>query len=150
MHSRTARRRSIFAALPRRAEAALSHVSWRHSGPRRQPTSSGFLASSMRSPAPIPSVESIQDNLAALNELLETILNKQLGVQFQPIIHFAEQRVYGYECLIRVPQTGGMRKPGAFFRTADNARVVAWLNVACQERCFENAARARVRDSLFI
>lgn len=99
--------------------------------------------------APVPSVESLHDNLAALNELLDALLKRKFNVHFQPIVHFASGRIFGYEALIRVPQTGLLKKPGMFFRAADKARLVAWMDVNCQERCFEEAARAGVRDYLF-
>jgi EAL domain-containing protein (putative c-di-GMP-specific phosphodiesterase class I)/GGDEF domain-containing protein len=100
--------------------------------------------------APVASVEGLQENLSALNELLETLLNKQMRVQFQPIIHFATGAVYGYESLIRMPQTGNLKRAGMYFHAADRARLVSWLDVACQELCFETASRSGVRDHLFI
>src|SRR5579862_581076 len=65
--------------------------------------------------AAVDSVDDLRDNISALNELLETIIHKQLRVQFQPIIHFASARVYGYESLIRVPQDGNLKRPGQYF-----------------------------------
>lgn len=100
--------------------------------------------------APVASVSGQQENLSALNELLETLLNKQMRVQFQPIIHFATGAVYGYESLIRMPQTGNLKRAGMYFHAANQARLVSWLDVACQELCFETAAKAGVRDHLFI
>jgi EAL domain-containing protein (putative c-di-GMP-specific phosphodiesterase class I) len=99
--------------------------------------------------APVASVSDLQDHLAALNELLDALINKKFNVHFQPIVHFASGKIFGYEALIRVPQDGTIRKPGQFFRAADKARLVSWMDVSCQERCFEEAARAGVRDHLF-
>lgn len=100
--------------------------------------------------APVASVTGLQENLSALNELLETILNRQMRVQFQPIVHFGVGRVFGYESLIRMPQTGNLKRAGMYFHAAHRARLVSWLDVACQELCFETAARTGVRDHLFI
>jgi EAL domain-containing protein (putative c-di-GMP-specific phosphodiesterase class I)/GGDEF domain-containing protein len=100
--------------------------------------------------APVASVDGLQENLSALNELLETILNRQMRVQFQPIVHFGMGQTFGYESLIRMPQTGNLKRAGMYFHAADRARLVSWLDVACQELCFETAARAGVRDHLFI
>src|SRR5438105_3251079 len=92
----------------------------------------------------------LQENLAALNELLETLVNKRLRVQFQPIVDLTCARNYGYEALIRSPQGGILNRPGALFRTADKARLVSWFDLACQELCFEQAKRSGVREYLFI
>ncbi len=99
---------------------------------------------------PVASVASQQENLSALNELLETLLNKQMRVQFQPIVHFATGAVFGYESLIRMPQSGNLKRAGMYFRAADRARLVSWLDIGCQEVCFDSAAKAGVRDHLFI
>jgi len=95
-------------------------------------------------------VNVLQENLAALNEMLETILHNRLRVQFQSIIHLAGGYVYGYEALIRSPQAGVLKRPGQMFQVADNARLVSWLDIACQEKCFSEAANANLRDYLFI
>jgi EAL domain-containing protein (putative c-di-GMP-specific phosphodiesterase class I) len=100
--------------------------------------------------ARVSAVTLLQENLAALNELLETLIHKRMGVQFQPIVSFAGGRVFGYEALMRAPQEGALKRLGLLFQEAERARVVSWLDVACQERCFEAAARAGVRDHLFI
>lgn len=99
--------------------------------------------------SPVQSITVLQDNLSALNELLDALLQKKFNVHFQPIVHFATGNVFGYEALIRVPQTGVLKKPGMFFRAADKARLVSWMDVNCQERCFEEASRAGVKDYLF-
>ena len=117
----------------------------------------GLLAEHDRGEAPeisplmhVGSVDGLQENIAALNELLETIINKQLRVQFQPIVSMNAGRVYGYEALIRVPQSGLMKRPGLFYQAADRARLVSWLDIACQERCFESAVNAKLKEYLFI
>lgn len=99
--------------------------------------------------AAVAPVEGLQENLAALDELLDTLVNGRLGAQFQPIASLATGQVCGYEALIRAPQGGALRKLGSLFDTADRARLVSWLDIACQERCFAEAARAGVRDHLF-
>lgn len=100
--------------------------------------------------ARVSSVSLLQENLTALNELLETLINKRLRVQFQPIIHLPSAQVYGYEALIRVPQGGVLKRPGMMFGTADKARLVSWVDVACQETCFAEAGANGVTDYLFI
>lgn len=100
--------------------------------------------------ASVSSVNVLQENLAALNEMLETILQSRLRVQFQPIVHLAGGCVYGYEALIRSPQGGVLKRPGQLFQVADSAHLVSWLDIACQEKCFQEASRIGLRDHLFI
>jgi len=96
------------------------------------------------------SISAVQQNIIELNELLETLLQNRLCVQFQPIVELASARVHGYEALIRGPKNAILNKPGALFKTADKARLVSWLDVACQQKCFEEAARHNVQEKLFV
>lgn len=98
----------------------------------------------------IAEVGELEDRLQSLEEMLETILHRRLSVNFQPIIRFGMQWPYGYEALIRLPQGGNVKRPGMLFRAADNARLVAWFDLACQEAIFEEAARQELRSHLFI
>ncbi len=98
----------------------------------------------------ISPVSGIQENLAALNEMLETIVNKRLRVQFQPIVDLACGRVHGYESLIRLPQDGSLKRAGTLFRMADAARLVSWVDIAYQETCFETSVREGLREYLFV
>lgn len=98
----------------------------------------------------VGSVEYLQQNIANLNQLLETIVQRKFRIQFQPITSLKEPKVYGYEALVRMPQDGIMNRPGLYYQAADRARLVSWLDIACQEKCFEEAQKAGVRDHLFI
>lgn len=98
----------------------------------------------------VGSVDHIQENIANLNQLLETIVQKKFRIQFQPITSLKEPKVFGYEALVRMPQDGIMNRPGLYYQAADRARLVSWLDIACQEKCFEEAQKAGVRDYLFI
>lgn len=90
-----------------------------------------------------------EENLAFLEELLDTIVNRRLSVQFMPIVNLNAGAVYGYEALIRAPQGGVLNRMGLMFATADRARLVSWLDMACQEQCFQEAAAAGAREHLF-
>lgn len=90
-----------------------------------------------------------EENLASLGELLDTIVNRRLNVQFMPIVNLNVGEVYGYEALIRAPQGGVLNRMGLMFETADRARLVSWLDMACQEQCFTRAAAAGAREYLF-
>ncbi|HSV74325.1 MAG TPA: EAL domain-containing protein, partial [Chthonomonadales bacterium] len=92
----------------------------------------------------------VRERLDALNELLETLLQRKLGVHFQPIVNLGTGQVYGYEALIRAPQAGRLKRMGHYYRAADHARVVSWLDMACLEQCLHEAARAGVRQHLFV
>ncbi|MCL5284019.1 MAG: EAL and GGDEF domain-containing protein [Armatimonadetes bacterium] len=98
----------------------------------------------------VPSVDVMQDHLSALNEMLETIVNKRLAARFQPIVNISRGDVFGYEALIRGPQGTVLRRPSALFRVADEARLVSWLDVACQEQCFATAAAKGIQNHLFV
>ena len=95
-------------------------------------------------------MEGVEDNLAELNLLLDILVNKQLHAQFQPIVNLHDGQVFGYEALIRGPKGGTLRRPGALFRAAHKARMVAWFDLACQEQCFALAATQGLKHLLFI
>jgi EAL domain-containing protein (putative c-di-GMP-specific phosphodiesterase class I) len=88
--------------------------------------------------------------LGKLESMLETLLSKTIGVQFQAIVSLTTGTPFGYESLIRLPQQGDVKRAGLMFGAADNARLVSWFDLACQERCFANAAKANLREHLFI
>jgi len=92
----------------------------------------------------------LKENLNALNEMLETIINKRLRVQFQPIVSLTNGSVFGYEALIRAPQGGALQRSRELFQVAERARLISWFDMACQEICFEQASRNGVRDYLFV
>ncbi len=96
------------------------------------------------------SMEDMEDNLAELNALLDILVNKQLHAQFQPIVNLRDGQVVGYEALIRGPKGGTLRRPGALFRAAHKARMVAWFDLACQEQCFALAKAQGLKHLLFI
>ncbi|HXG25191.1 MAG TPA: GGDEF domain-containing protein [Chthonomonadales bacterium] len=100
--------------------------------------------------APVSPVTVLKENLDALNEMLETIVNKRLRVQFQPIVSLTNGSILGYEALIRAPQGGALRRSGELFQVAERARLISWFDIACQEICFEQASRNGVRDYLFV
>ena len=100
--------------------------------------------------ASMPCTEDLQENIEELNALLEIILQKQLRAQFQPIVNLRDGRVFGYEALIRGPKGAPLQRSGALFRAADKARLISWLDLACQEQCFATAAELNIRHLLFI
>lgn len=100
--------------------------------------------------APVSPVTVLKENLDALNEMLEIIVNKRLRVQFQPIVSLTNGSILGYEALIRAPQGGTLRRSGELFQVAERARLISWFDIACQEICFEQASRNGVRDYLFV
>ncbi len=114
------------------------------------PTAAGSAAFTVTPVAAIPTQDSFQEHLSELNELLEIIVNRQLHTQFQPIVHLRDGQTLGYEALIRGPKGTLLRRTGAMLRAADKARLVAWLDLACQDRCFARAAEQGIRHLLFI
>ena len=98
----------------------------------------------------LPAGEALEENLAELNALLDIIINKRLGAQFQPIVDLRDGRVLGYEALIRGPKGKLLRRFGQMFQVANKASLVAWFDLACQEQCFARAAANGLRKLLFI
>ena len=98
----------------------------------------------------LPTGEGLNDHLAELNALLDIIINKRLGAQFQPIVDLRDGRVLGYEALIRGPKGKLLRRFGQMFHIADKASMVAWFDLACQEQCFARAAANGLRKLLFV
>ena len=92
----------------------------------------------------------MEENLAELNDLLDTIINKRLGAQFQPIVDLRDGMVLGYEALIRGPKGKLLRRFGQMFHVANKASMVAWFDLACQEQCFARAAAVGLRKLLFV
>ncbi len=98
----------------------------------------------------LPKGEALAENRAELNALLDTINNKRLGAQFQPIVDLRDGMVLGYEALIRGPKGQSLRRFGQMFHVASKASVVAWFDLACQEQCFARAAAVGLRKLLFV
>lgn len=100
--------------------------------------------------ARLADTDNLQENIDELNAVLDVILNRRLHTQFQPVVRLKDGSVLGYEALIRGPKETLMRKHGSLFRAADKARLVAWLDIACQEQCFRSAAEQGTRHLLFV
>ena len=100
--------------------------------------------------APLLAGADSEDHIAELNALLEIIVNKQLGSQFQPIVDLRDGHVLGYEALIRGPKGQIRRRFGQMFHAAEKASIAAWFDVACQEQCFAHAAQIGLKKLLFI
>jgi EAL domain-containing protein (putative c-di-GMP-specific phosphodiesterase class I)/GGDEF domain-containing protein len=98
----------------------------------------------------VSSVGLLQENLEELSELLDMLVNRRLNVQFQAIVHLNSGQVFGYEALMRVPQSGVLRRPGALISAADRARLVSWVDIACQEICFTRASQTGIKAHLFL
>lgn len=98
----------------------------------------------------VSSVGLLQENLEELSELLDMLVNRRLNVQFQAIVHLNSGQVFGYEALMRVPQSGVLRRPGALISAADRARLVSWVDIACQEICFTRASQTGIKAHLFM
>ncbi|HLV80423.1 MAG TPA: EAL domain-containing protein, partial [Chthonomonadaceae bacterium] len=141
----------------RQALAGRLEAEWRARAPQAQEEPAGEAATVPAAPpftltpvAAMPCTEDLRENIEELNALLEIILQKQLRAQFQPIVNLRDGRVYGYEALIRGPKGALLQRSGALFRAADKARLISWLDLACQEQCLASAAEQRIRHLLFI
>ena len=109
----------------------------------RQP----FMVTPVGSLSPSQEVDS---HLEELNDLLDLIGTQQLTCQFQPIVDLRDGYTYGYEALIRSPKGRLVRRFGQMFEAANQASMVAWFDIACQEQCFAQAAKLGLKRTLFV
>jgi EAL domain-containing protein (putative c-di-GMP-specific phosphodiesterase class I)/GGDEF domain-containing protein len=136
---------------PLYVHSLLDQMRRRLAQPQNQPTNPEGAGEIQIMPlALVSSVGLLQENLEELSELLDMLVNRRLNVQFQAIVHLNSGQVFGYEALMRVPQSGVLRRPGALMSVADRARLISWVDIACQEICFTRASQTGIKAHLFL
>jgi diguanylate cyclase (GGDEF)-like protein len=90
----------------------------------------------------------ISDDLIA--ELLTVVKERQLEPVYQPIVSFLDQRIIGYECLIRGPTTNRLQSPIEFFQTAQVAGCLLELEILALTAAIKQFQQQRLTGKLFI
>jgi EAL domain-containing protein (putative c-di-GMP-specific phosphodiesterase class I)/GGDEF domain-containing protein len=94
--------------------------------------------------------EEQQNHLAELNALLEVMVQGRLGVHFHPVVNLREARVAGYEALIRMPSQPEIKHTGELLKAVQRGSLIAWFDIACLERCLQEAGKQGLQQLLFV
>ncbi len=83
----------------------------------------------------------------SLEEILETA---SLTPLFQPIISIKENKIFGYEALIRGPSNGPLHSPINLFDAASRHGRLAELDLLCREVEIKRFGQLNIDEKLFI
>lgn len=83
----------------------------------------------------------------ALHDILE---HSQLTPLFQPIFSFTDNRIYGYEALIRGPAESPLHAPVMLFDDAARCARLAEVDQRCSRVCVEAYRRLQLPGKLFL
>ncbi|HEC58675.1 hypothetical protein LCGC14_0989790 [marine sediment metagenome] len=84
-------------------------------------------------------------------QLLDDILrNATLTPMFQPIVSIKENKIYGYEALIRGPSDGPLHSPINLFDAASRHGRLAELDLLCREVSIKQFGKFQLDAKLFI
>ncbi|MDP1708407.1 MAG: GGDEF domain-containing protein [Gammaproteobacteria bacterium] len=83
----------------------------------------------------------------ALHDILE---HSQLTPLFQPICSLVENRIYGYEALIRGPAESPLHTPTVLFADATKYARLAEADQRCSQVCIEAWLRLQLQGKLFL
>ena len=83
----------------------------------------------------------------SLEEILETA---SLTPLFQPIVSIKENKIYGYEALIRGPSNGPLHSPINLFDAASRHGRLAELDLLCREVAIKRFGQLNIDEKLFI
>lgn len=93
------------------------------------------------------SYQTISANLA--KELLDILEYRQLIPFYQPVVSFVDQRILGYECLIRGPADSRLHYPFALFHAAIKCGRVLELETVCYNTAVKHFQRLQLTGKLF-
>lgn len=80
---------------------------------------------------------------------IHTIIEHQLiSILFQPIIETSEEQIWGYEALCRGPSNSLLHSPFHLFRAAQQAGVMAQLELMCITRALESYSELSLKGKL--
>lgn len=85
-----------------------------------------------------------------LQELGEIIAQRRLSPLYQPVVLLREQRILGYEAMIRGPSDSPLLSPAALFDCAHRAGRLCELELACREVCVEQFHRLGLPGKVFL
>lgn len=83
-------------------------------------------------------------------ELQRIIASKNVAALFQPIVQLNEQRILGYEALIRGPSDSPLHSPAMLFDAAARCGQLDELDYLCREACLCRFGKQSLRGKIFI
>lgn len=83
-------------------------------------------------------------------ELQRIITCKNLAALFQPIVQLNEQRILGYEGLIRGPSDSSLHSPTMLFDAAVRCNRLTELDYLCRETCLHHFGQLNLPGKVFI
>ncbi len=83
-------------------------------------------------------------------ELLSILDGKLLTPYFQPIVSLTQQKIMGYEALIRGPADSPLHNPFDLFTTAEQFDLSIRLEFLCREITIQRYADLGIKEKLFI
>ncbi|MFA6050954.1 MAG: bifunctional diguanylate cyclase/phosphodiesterase [Methylobacter sp.] len=84
------------------------------------------------------------------NELTKILNDKQLTPHFQPIVSLSQEKIMGYEALIRGPSDSPLHSPFSLFTTAEQFNLSTRLEFLCREITVQRYANLDIKEKLFI
>jgi diguanylate cyclase (GGDEF)-like protein len=84
-----------------------------------------------------------------IKELLDILESRQLIPFYQPIVSFVEQRILGYECLIRGPADSCLHYPFTLFHAAINYGCLLELEIICYDNAVKYFQQWQLAGKLF-
>jgi len=112
------------------------------------------LITKLQQPAEIIIIMNIDSSSglpSSLEQCLETIIREQrLTVLFQPIVSNREQKIFGYEALIRGPSDTPLHAPLTLFETAVRHGRLVDLELLCREVSIQQFKQLNLPGKLFL
>lgn len=87
---------------------------------------------------------------ALQQELLSILEHKKLTPHFQPIISISQQKIIGYEALIRGPSNSPLHSPLNLFDIAERYGLSSQLEFVCRELSIKHFASFNLDSKLFL
>ncbi len=81
-------------------------------------------------------------------ELLSILKHKKLTPYFQPIVSLTQNKIIGYEALIRAPSDSSLHNPQNLFQIADQHELLTQLDYVCREISISHYARFNLDSKL--
>jgi len=78
------------------------------------------------------------------------ILNQELTIVFQPIFNAANNSVWGYEALTRLPEEHPITSPATLFDLAEKCGLLSELELFCRKQSIQRFAELSLEGLLFL
>ncbi len=88
-------------------------------------------------------------SLKLAKELQDILESRQLIPFYQPVVSFVDQRILGYECLIRGPADSRLHYPFSLFHAANKCGCLLELEVLCCENALHYFQHLQLTGKLF-